>query len=147
MNFFFRSSVDQENITERMNTFIDARSSIETIQAGRTDVLNLFGEHTVSYFINDVISLDVAEKLLPSLEMNSSTAKIYHYLKVSTQSSIFSKLVQSFIGLTPHSAGPERAISVHMILKTNKQSSYSSEAINSSMYDVYRSQWDWNSTV
>jgi len=117
-----------------MNKFINARSSIETIQAGRTDVLNLFGEHAVSYFTDDVISLYAAEKLPPCLEMNSSTAKIYHYLKVSKQSSIFSKLVQSFIGLTPHSAGPERAVSVHTILKTNKQSSYSREAINSRMY-------------
>ncbi|KAF0702117.1 Uncharacterized protein FWK35_00032969, partial [Aphis craccivora] len=130
-----RLSVDQENIIERMNKFINARSSIETIQAGRTDVLNLFGEHAVSYFTDDVISLYAAKTLPPCLEMNSSTAKIYHYLKVSKQSLIFSKLVQSFIGLTPHSAGPERAVSVHTILKTNKQSSFNSRvAINSRMY-------------
>lgn len=98
-----------------MNKFINARSSIETIQAGRTDVQNLFGEQAVSYFTDDVISLYAAEKLPPCLEMNSSTAKIYHYLKVSTQSSIFSKLVQSFIGLTPHSASPESGISAYNI--------------------------------
>jgi len=42
--------------------------------------------------------------------------------------------VQSFISLTPHNVGPERAISVHTTLKTNKQSSYSREAINSRRY-------------
>ncbi|KAL4148449.1 hypothetical protein QTP88_002689 [Uroleucon formosanum] len=129
-----RLAVDQENIIERMNKFIDARSSTDTIQAGRTDVLNLFGEHAVSCFTDDVISLYAADKLPPPLEMNNSTAKMYHFLKVSTQSSIFSKLVQSFISLTPHSAGPERAVSLHTTLKTSKQSSYSREAINSRMY-------------
>jgi len=51
-----RLSLDHENIIERMNKFIDARSSIETIQAGRTNILNLFGEHAVFYFTNDVKS-------------------------------------------------------------------------------------------
>lgn len=69
--------------------------------------------------------------------MNNATAKIYHHLKVSTPFSIFSKLVQSYISLTPHSAGTERAISVHTTLKTNKQSSYSREAINSRMYIAF----------
>lgn len=126
--FSQRLAVDQENIIERINKFIGARSSIETIQAGRIDVLNLFGEHAVSSFTDDVISLNAAEKLPPSPEINNSTAKIYHYLKVSKQSSIFTKLVQAY------SAGPERTVSVHTTLKTNKQSSYSREAINSRMY-------------
>jgi len=85
--FSQRLAVDQENIIERMNKFIDTRSSIETIQAGRTNVLNLFGKHAVSCFTDDVIiSLYVADKLPPLLEMNNSTAKMYHFLKVSTQS-------------------------------------------------------------
>lgn len=77
-----------------------------------------------------MFSFYAAEKLPPPQEMNNSTAKIYHYLKVS---SIFSQMVLSFISLTSYSAGPERAdhVSVHT---TIKQSSYSREAINSRMY-------------
>ena len=47
---------------------------------------------------------------------------------------VFSKLVQTFITLTPHSIAPEHAVSCHTILKGPKQSCYSREAINSRMY-------------
>ena len=47
---------------------------------------------------------------------------------------IFAKLVQAFLSLTPHSIGPERAVSCHTILKGPKQSRYSRDAINSRMY-------------
>lgn len=79
------------------------------------------------------VSLFVSGKLPPDLELKNSTAKLYHYLKVSEPHSIFSKLVQSYISLTPHSIGPERAVSVHTILKSDKQSNYSREALNSRM--------------
>lgn len=117
-----------------MNRFVHARSSKEIIQAIRVDVESLFGEHSISSFTDDVISLYAAEKLPLPLEMNSSTAKLFHYLKVSTPGSVLSKIVQTYICITPHSAGPERAVSVHTALKSNKQSSYSREAMNSRMY-------------
>lgn len=66
--------------------------------------------------------------------MNTSTAKLFYYLKVSPPHSVFSKLVQSYISVTPYSSGPERAVSVHTTLKTAKQSGYSRNALNSRMY-------------
>lgn len=58
-----RLDEDQKGFIDRMNTFIDRRSSIEIIQAVRIDVENLFGVHSVSSFTDDVISLCAAEKL------------------------------------------------------------------------------------
>jgi hypothetical protein len=129
---FLSQRVDQEqkNILDRFNEFIDARIAKKVIQAARIDVENLFGKDAVSSFTDDVIGLYAADKLLPPSEMNTSTAKLFHYLKIAMPHSVFSKLVQSYISLTPHSAGPERAVSVHTTLKTAKQSSYSREAIN-----------------
>ena len=59
---------------------------------------------------------------------------MYHMLKISQPGTIFSKLVQAFLSLTPHSIGPERAMSCHTIPKGPKQSCYSRDAINSRMY-------------
>lgn len=81
-----------------------------------------------------MISLYAAEKLPPSSDMISLTAKLYHYFKVSQLHSVFNKLVQSYVCLTPHSAGPERAVSIHTNLKSNKQSGLSQEAWNSRMF-------------
>lgn len=61
-----RLAVDQENIIDRINKFIDAKSPTEMIHAGRIDVLNLFGENAVSSFTDDILSLYAAEKLPPS---------------------------------------------------------------------------------
>ena len=55
-------------------------------------------------------------------------------LKISQPGTDFSKLVQAYLSLTPHSIGPEWAVSCHTIIKGPKQSSYSREAINSRMY-------------
>lgn len=56
----------------------------------RIDIKNMFGDHAVALFTDDVISLFSAEQLPSSLELNDSTAKLYHYLKVSKPKSIFS---------------------------------------------------------
>lgn len=40
------------------------------------------------------------------------------------------KRVQTYVGVTPHSAGPDRAVSVHAAPKTNKQSSCFRKALN-----------------
>ena len=55
-------------------------------------------------------------------------------LKISQPGTVFSKLVQAHLFLTPHSIGHEWAVSCHTIIKGPKQSSYSREAINSRMY-------------
>jgi hypothetical protein len=81
----FLLAVDQEIIKESTIKFTDGRSSIETIQVGRTGVLNLFGEHVVSCFIDDAISLYAAKKFPPPLEMNNSTAKMDQFNIVLVQ--------------------------------------------------------------
>ena len=55
-------------------------------------------------------------------------------LKISQPGTVFSKLVQAYLSLSPHSIGPEQAVSCHTIIKGPKQTSYSREAINSPMY-------------
>lgn len=129
-----RLADDQREISKRINNFVNARTPTEVVKAARIDVENIFGKDKVSDFTDDVVELYAVEKLPPSSIMTSSTAKLYHCLKVSQPHSTFSKLVQSYVSLTPHSAGPERAVSVHTTLKTNKQSSLSREALNSRMY-------------
>lgn len=61
------------------------------------DVESLFGDHLISSFSGDVINLYTTEKLNPPLEMDSSIAKLNHYLKVSTPGSVFSKIVQTYM--------------------------------------------------
>lgn len=129
-----RLDKDPEKVLDCINKFIDARTVIDLVREVRMDVENLFGEDAVSSFTDDIVSLYSAKKLPPPPEMNTSTGKLFYYLKVSTPHSVFSKLVQAYISLTPHSAGPERAVSVHTTLKSSKQSSYSREALNSRMY-------------
>lgn len=129
-----RLADDQNEILIRIKLFISARTQAEVVKAARVDVENLFGKDKVSQFTDDVLQLYASEKLPPSSTMTSSTAKLYHCLKVSQPHSIFSKLVQAYVSLTPHSAGPERAVSVHTNLKTVKQSNLSREALNSRMY-------------
>lgn len=47
---------------------------------------------------------------------------------------IFGKLVKSNVSLTPHSAVPMRAVSLHTTLKITKQTCLSREAINQRIY-------------
>ena len=129
-----RLEEDQIGILHRINAFINARSATEVVNAARLDVENLFGKDKVSDFTDDVVGMYAVGKLPPSSDMTSSTAKLYHYFKASQPHSTFNKLVQSYVSLNPHSADPERAVSVHTILKSNKQSSFSREALNSRMY-------------
>lgn len=121
---------DQEAFLKNLNEFLNARTALQVIQAARNHVENLFGEDALSLFTDDVTSLFAAEKLPPPLNMNNATAKLYHYLKVSVYGSTFSKLVQSYICVTPHSSSTEKAVSIHTILKTNKQSCCSRETLN-----------------
>lgn len=93
----------------------------------------LFGEPSVEAFTDETVALFASEKLPPPCELNNATAKLYHFLKVSEQGTIFSKLVQSFMVLTPHSSGPERAVSNHTTLKSKKQASLKRSTINSRM--------------
>ena len=125
---------EQMSISNRIDAFIKAKSVTEVISAARVDVENLFGADTVSEFTDNVISLHATGELPPPSDMTCSTARIYHYLKVSQLHSIFSKLVQSYLILSPHSTGTERAVSLHTILKSSKQLGLSREAINSRMY-------------
>lgn len=129
-----RLADDQHNILNTMNKFLSARTAPDMINAVRSEVKDMFGDDAVSPFTDDVICLFCSEKLPAPLEMDDASAKLYHYFKVSKTHSVFSKLVQTYICVTPHSAGPERAVSVHTTLKTNKQSSYSRKALNSRMY-------------
>lgn len=125
-----RINVDQEAIVNHMNEFLDGRTAVKVIEAARSHVGSLFGRDAMLPFTNDVTSLFAAEKLPPPSEMNNATAKLYYYLKVSAPHSIFSKLVQSYICVTPHSSSTERAVSIHTILKTSKQSRYARETLN-----------------
>jgi len=51
-----------KNFIDCMNKFIRGRST-EIMQAVRIDVENLFGKHSVSSFMDDVISVCTAEQL------------------------------------------------------------------------------------
>ena len=50
---------------------------------------------------------------IPEIQSSSGTAQLYHLLKISVPGTIFGKLVSSFAALSPHSIGPERAVSCH----------------------------------
>lgn len=104
------------------------------IKEMRGMVVNLFGEDSIETFIDEIVDFFACEKLPPPNDLNEATAVLYHFLEVSEPGTIFSKLVQTFVALTPHSSGPERAVSIHTTLKSNKQSSLSRNAINSRMY-------------
>jgi hypothetical protein len=91
-----RVGQDQKNILDRFNEFIDARIAKKVIQAARIGIENLFGKNAVSSFSDDVIGLYAADKLPPPSEINTSAAKLFHYLKIATRHSLFSKLLQSY---------------------------------------------------
>lgn len=99
---------------------MDPKNPIELVTSVCNDVEGLFSKENLSQFTDDV-GLFATNKLPCSAQMTSNTAKLYHYLKVSELQSTFRKLVVSYISLAPHSAGPERAVSVHSTLKTTEQ--------------------------
>ena len=100
----------------------------------RATVEDLFGSAAVAPFCGEVIGHFESGTLpIPEIQSLSGTAQLYHLLKISVPGTIFGKLVLSFATLSPHSIGPERAVSCHTTLKGPKQSCYLREAINSRM--------------
>lgn len=70
--------------------------------------------------------LYAAEKLHPSSAVTLSTEfLLYYYFKMYQAYSFLNKLGQSYVFLTPHTADPERVVSITM-LKFKKQSGLSS---------------------
>ncbi|KAE9527914.1 hypothetical protein AGLY_012738 [Aphis glycines] len=129
-----RLEYEQKSIIDRLKSFLNSQSAIEMISSVRCDVEGLFDKTNLSQFSDEVLGLYAAENLPAPRNITDFTGKLYYYLKISTPNTLFSKLVQTYISITPHSCGPERAVSCHTILKTNKQSNYSREAINSHLY-------------
>ena len=129
-----RLHLDQENIVKNMKAFLESRNSDSMIKASRDVVEELFGSNAVKIFSQEVISLFAAESLPAPSNLNNLTGILYHFLRVSERGTYFSKLVETYISLTPHSSNAERAVSYHTALKGPKQSSLSREAINSRMY-------------
>ena len=79
-----------------------------------------------------IVSMHCAHR--PSTSFNIDTGRPFgRLLKISVPGTIFGKLVSSYAALSPHSIGPERAVSCHTTLKGPKQPCYSREAINSRM--------------
>lgn len=83
----------------------------------RCDIVSIFGNENVTTFCDQVIGLYVTDKFLCPINITD--------LKINSSTTLYAKLVHSF--------GSERAVSCHTILKTNKQSCYSRDAINSRM--------------
>ena len=133
-----RLDEDQKTVVQRIQAFIGARAATTMIDVARKTVENLFGSEAVAPFCDEVIGHFESGNLpVPEIQSSSSTysgtAQLYHLLKISVPGTIFSKLVCSFAALSPHSSGPERAVSCHTALKGPKQSCYSREALNSRM--------------
>lgn len=129
-----RLECEQKSIINRLKSFLNAQSAAEMIALVRCDIEGLFDKTNLSQFSDEVLGLYASENLPAPRNITDFTGKLYYYLKISTPNTLFSKLVQTYISITPHSCGPERAVSCHTILKTNKQSNYSREAINSRLY-------------
>lgn len=92
------------------------------------------GNENVTTFHDEVIGLYATDKLPCPINITDPTGKLYYYLKIISSTTFFAKMVQVYTTITPYSCGPERAVSCHTILKSNKQSCYSRDAINSRMY-------------
>jgi len=129
-----RLADDQSSIIQRFKTFLNARNPQDTINAIRCDIEGIFGNENVSTFCNEIIGLYATDKIPCPINITDPTGKLYYYLKISSSTIFFAKLIQAYATITPHSCGPERAVSCHTILKSNKQSCYSRDAINSRMY-------------
>lgn len=133
---FLQQRIDckQKNIINRYKSFLNAQSATEMIASVRCDVEGLFNKMYLSQFSDEVIGLYAAGNLPAPRNITDFTGKLFYYLKISASNTLFSKLEQTYISLTPHSCEPKRAVSCHTILKTNKQSNYSRETINSRLY-------------
>ena len=83
------------------------------ISAGREAVIGLFGEGAIREFVEEVVGLFAASKLPVPVIYNDNTAKLYYLLRIFMTGTSFSKLVQSYIAVCPHSCGPERAVSCY----------------------------------
>jgi hypothetical protein len=127
-----RLDKDQDDIVKGLQMFLDATTAQQMTDATRARVTGLFGTDCITQYCDEIIGHFVSGKL-PAPD-TTTTGKLFHMLKISVPGTIFAKLVQAFLSLTPHSIGPERAVSCHTILKGPKQSSYSRDAINSRMY-------------
>ena len=55
-------------------------------------------------------------------------------LRRSEPNSVLSKLIQSYIVITPHGVGPERAIKYHNDIKSYKRSNTSRETMNCRLF-------------
>ena len=129
-----RLDEDQHAVVQRIQGFMGARTAVTMIDVVRQTVEDLFGSAAVASFCDEVIGHFESGTLpIPEIQSSSGTAQLYHLLKISVPGTIFGKLVSSYAALSPHSIGPERAVSCHTTLKGPKQSCYSREAINSRM--------------
>ena len=128
-----RHDDEQHTMVQQTEQFFNARNETDMIASSRKVVQGLFGEAAVTEFSEEVIGHSAAGNLPDPSHVSDETAKIYHFIKVSVGDTFFSKLVQSYASLSPHSIGPERALSCHTALQGPKQSSYTREAINSRM--------------
>lgn len=129
-----RLDLEQEDIVKQIKVFLEGKTAAQMINSTRKVVEGLFGKDCITEFSDEVLGHFSSENLPVPGNITDGTGKLYHMLKISQSGTVFSKLVQAYVSLTPHSIGPERAVSCHTILKGPKQSSYSREAINSRMY-------------
>lgn len=129
-----RLDLEQEDTVKQIKIFLEGKTVEQMINSTRKVVEGLFGIESVTKFSDEVIGHFASENLPVPGNITDGTGKLYHVLKISQPGTVFSKLVQAYLSLTPHSICPERAVSCHTILKGPKQSSYSREAINSRMY-------------
>lgn len=129
-----RHDCEQKNIINRFKLFLNTQNATGMIPSVRYDVEKLFNTINLSQFSYEAIGLYAAENLPAPRNITYFTEKLYYYSKITTPNTLISKLVQTYISLTPHSCGPERAVSCHTILKTKNQSNYSRGAINSRLF-------------
>jgi len=115
-----RLECEQKSIINQLKSFLNAQSAAEMIASVRCDVEGLFDKTNLSQFSDEILGLYASENLPAPRNITDFTRKLYYYLKISTPNTLFSKLVQTYIiSITPHSCGPERAVSCHTILKSN----------------------------
>lgn len=129
-----RLDESQQGVIENLKLFLEARTSETMINAARNVVSELFGAASVLKFSEEVIGHFEAGHLHIPSNLNDHTGILYNLLRISVPGTIFSKLVKTYISITPHSAGPERAVSCYNTLKSKKQSSLARKTINNRMY-------------
>lgn len=129
-----RMSEEQSQLITSMKEFLNSRNLNSMITACREIVRDVFGRESAIKICDELAGHFAAGDLPVPINITDNTGKLYHFLKIAPCGTVTSKLAQAYICLTPHSIGPERAVSCHTIIKTSKQSSYSKEAVNSRMY-------------